>query len=298
VSSDTPAPWSHGFAELPTGVRLHYVHAGAPAAPLVLLLHGFPEFWYGWRHQIGPVAAAGFRVVAPDLRGYNLSSKPPRAGDYRVERLADDVLALARHLGYERVHLVGHDWGGVIAWWAAMRDEPRVERFVILNAPHPVAYLRELRRPRQLLRSWYVFAFQLPWLPEAVVRAMSFRALRRLFRREPARAGAFTEADIDRYVEAFSQPGALTAAINYYRAAARRTPKGMLRKARRIATPTLLIWGERDRYMVPEMAGASELWASDLRVERFPDATHWVQHDEPERVSARIIEFLAGHRAG
>ena len=291
MASD-PSDWRHAFAEV-NGVRLHYVEAGdGPGRPLVVLLHGFPEFWYGWRNQIGPLAAAGFHVAAPDLRGYNLSSKPPAVCDYRVETLAADVLALARHLGQERFRLVGHDWGGVIAWWAAIASERSLEKLVVLNAPHPAAYLRELRRPRQLLRSWYVFAFQIPRLPERAIRARDFRSLRTLFRTEPARPGAFTEANIDRYVEAFRQPGALTAAVNYYRAAARRSPAAAASEARPIDTPTLLIWGERDKYMVPEMAAASERWARNVRVERFPDATHWVQHDEPGRVNELITTFL------
>jgi pimeloyl-ACP methyl ester carboxylesterase len=290
-----PPDWSHAYADA-NGVRLHYVEAGGAAAaagrPLAILLHGFPEFWYGWRNQLGPLAAAGFRVVAPDMRGYNLSSKPPRVADYRVETLAGDVLALARHLGHARFHLVGHDWGGVVAWQVAMQSEPSVDRLVILNAPHPAAYLRELRRPRQLLRSWYVFAFQLPRLPEAAIRARDFAALRKLFRHEPARPGAFGDDDVERYVEAFRRPGALTAAVNYYRAAARRSPAGVLRSARPVDAPTLVVWGERDKYMVPEMAGGTERWARDVRVERLPAATHWVQHDEPARVNDLIASFL------
>lgn len=288
-----PEGWSHAFADV-NGVRLHYVEAGAGAGrPLVVLLHGFPEFWYAWRNQIGPLAAAGFRVVAPDMRGYNLSSKPPRVRNYRVEFLADDVLALARRLGHDRFHLVGHDWGGVVAWSAAMSPAGgAVERLVILNAPHPVAYLRELRRPRQLLRSWYVFAFQMPRLPEAMIRARDFNALRELFRNGPAKRGAFTDEDIERYVDAFREPGALTAAVNYYRAAARRSPAGVVRQARPIDTPTLVIWGERDKYLVPALAAGLERWAPNSRIERFPNATHWIQHDEPARVNELITEFL------
>jgi pimeloyl-ACP methyl ester carboxylesterase len=261
VKEDTiPSQWSHAFAELPTGVRLHYVHAGDPGRPLVLLLHGFPEFWYGWRQQSGALAAGGFFVVAPDLRGYNLSNKPPHLRDYRLEPLADDVLALATHLGRERFHLVGHDWGGTIAWRAASVSPERVERLVILNAPHPAVYLRELRR---------------------------------LFRYEPARPDEFSEADIERYVEAFSQPGALRSAINYYRAAVRRPAKEMRNVAGKVTSPTLLVWGDRDAYMVPEMASGSEPFvAGPLRVERFPESTHWIQHDEPQRVSELLIEFL------
>src|SRR4051794_731441 len=159
-----PPPWTHRHAEV-NGVRLHYVEAGQRGRPAVVLLHGFPEFWYSWRNQIPALAAAGFHVIAPDMRGYNTSGKPPRVRDYRVETLVDDVVSLARQVG-GRVHLVGHDWGGVVAWLTAMWRPDVVDRLAVLNVPHPVPYLREVRRGFvQLLRSWYVFFFQLPWLP-------------------------------------------------------------------------------------------------------------------------------------
>jgi pimeloyl-ACP methyl ester carboxylesterase len=166
-----PSTWNGRFASV-NGIRLHYVEAGT--GPLVLLLHGFPEFWGSWRHQIPALADAGFRVLAPDLRGYNLSSKPAGVESYRVAELVGDVVGLIRHAGEERATVVGHDWGGAIAWATAMRRGERIHRLIILNAPHPAAYLRELRRPGQLLRSWYVFFFQLPLLPECLVRARDY----------------------------------------------------------------------------------------------------------------------------
>jgi len=287
------APLQHGYAPGADGVRLHYVAAGAAGAPPVVLLHGFPEFWYSWRHQLPALASAGFRALALDLRGYNLSGKPPRVADYRLERLADDVRLFIRGVAGGRAHVVGHDWGGVIAWQLAMRHPDVVERLAILNAPHPAAYLREVRRPRQLFRSWYAFFFQLPWLPEAVFRFNDFQSLRQTFRTDPARAGAFTDDDIELYVTAFYRRQTLTAAMNYYRAAFR----GMWRFARDsrpVEAPTLLVWGDGDRYLVPENTLGLEKWVPRLRVERLPNASHWVQHDEPDRVNALLIDWFGG----
>src|SRR5215211_551361 len=188
------------------GLRLHCVEVGT--GPLVVLLHGFPEFWYAWRHQIPALAAAGYRVVAPDLPGYNTSDKPPRVHDYQPTVLAQEVADLILALGAGSAAVAGHDWGGVLAWLLAMHHPKRVQRLVVLNAPHPVRFLKGLHSPRQLRRSWYILAFQLPWLPERLVAARDFRALRRALGRQPTRPGAFTAQDIDRYVAAAAQPGA------------------------------------------------------------------------------------------
>jgi pimeloyl-ACP methyl ester carboxylesterase len=255
--------------------------------PDVVLLHGFPEFSYGWRHQLPALAAAGFRTLAPDLRGYGRSPKPPAVRDYRIDCLASDVLDLIRRECGGRAHVVGHDWGGVIAWWLAMHHPQAVDRLVVLNAPHPAAYFRELRRPAQLLRSWYVLFFQLPWLPELAIRFDDFAALRRLFTVE-ARFGA---DEVRRYLDAFADRKSLTGAVSYYRAAFREG-QASLRRVRRIAAPTLLIWGERDRYLVPRLTHGLEQWVPNLRVERLPGATHWVQHDAPAKVNELMIEFL------
>jgi pimeloyl-ACP methyl ester carboxylesterase len=278
-------PWTHHEADV-GGVRLHYVQAGE--GPLVVLLHGFPEFWYGWRRQIPALAAAGFRVVAADMRGYNLSDKPEGVDRYRVELLVEDVAGLVRHLGAERAHVVGHDWGGVVAWYFAMLRPERLDRLVVLNAPHPAAFAREIRKPDQMLRSAYAGFFQLPAVPEAALRAGGFALLERVFRTGPARPGAFTGEDVERYKEALARPGALTAALNYYRAFARREKP----EVRPIAAPTLLVWGEKDPHLVVRLAEGLEEWVPRVRVERLPEASHWVAADEPERVSGLIAGFL------
>jgi pimeloyl-ACP methyl ester carboxylesterase len=279
-----------GYAELGE-VRLHYVEAGE--GPLVVLIHGFPEFWFGWRFQIPTLAAAGFHVVAPDMRGYNLSSRPAGIAAYDTDRLAADVRDLIRERGADRAFLVGHDWGAGAAWATAMNHPEMVERLAILNGPHPRRMLRGLRRPRQLARSWYMFFFQFPWLPERLLSAAGYSALRRAF--DDARPGAFTPQDIARYVEAWSQPGAATAMLNYYRAAFRRVPRRGQERTGPIRAPTLVIWGERDRALGPELAEPDRADVPNLeRVVRLPDASHWVQHDEPERVGQLLIDFFAG----
>ena len=281
--------WRDEFAVI-NGVRLHWVEAGT--GPLVVLLHGFPEFHYSWRHQIPALAGAGFRVAAPDLRGYNLSEKPPGVAPYGIAHLTADIAALIAHLGEPRAVVVGHDWGGAVAWHLAATRPEFVERLAVLNCPHPAALARDLFRPRQLRRSWYVFAFQIPWLPERLFRAGNYALLRRTLRREPTRPGAFTDADIERYVEAAARPGSTTATINYYRAAARRRPRTMLGDHSSIVAPTLLIWGERDAHLGLHFAEGLDRWVPGIRVERIPDASHWVQNDAPERVNELLVEFL------
>jgi epoxide hydrolase 4 len=272
------------------GLRLHYVEAGT--GPLVVLLHGFPEFWYAWRHQLPALADAGYRVVAPDLPGYNTSDKPPRVRDYRPRLLVQEVADLILALGADSATVAGHDWGGVLAWLLAMQHPERVERLVVLNAPHPIRFLKGLRSPRQLRRSWYILAFQLPWLPERLLAARDFRALRRALGRQPNRPGAFTAQDIDRYVAAAAQPGALRAAINYYRAAVRANLVAQVQTLRRVDIPTLIIWGDQDRYLGRALAEPDRGWVPDVRVERIAEASHWVQADAPERVNQPMVDFL------
>lgn len=282
----------HRFAKI-NGVRLHYVETNADSQrPTVLLLHGFPDFWGGWRRQIPALHEAGFRVVAPDLRGYNLSSKPRSVFAYSLDRLSGDVVALIKHLGIERAHIVGHDWGGVIAWWTAQHHPRAVDRLAILNAPHPATYQRELRSWDQMRRSWYALFFQLPWLPEHLIRANDFAALRAVWRFDPQRRGAWSREDLQLSVQAMSQPGALTASLNYYRALLR-SPRQMQRGGQKIPHPTLVLWGERDRYLSSNLLDNLKDWVPNLQTERFPDASHWLQHDAARAVNSHLIEFFS-----
>ena len=279
----------HRYADL-GDVRLHYVEAGE--GPLVVLLHGFPQFWYMWRFQISALAEAGFRVVAADMRGYNLSEKPRGVMSYRVELLARDVERLILACGEESAVVVGHDWGAAVAWATAMMHPGRVKRLGIMNVPHPERFARGLLRPAQLLRSSYMFFFQVPRLPEQVLAARHFASLRYTLRNEMMHPGAFTDEDIERYAEALARPGALTAALNYYRALFRQNPLKARALLRRIETPVMVIWGERDRFLGKELAEPDPTWVPNLRVERLPDASHFVAEDRPDEVNTLLIEFL------
>ena len=282
-----------GYAEI-DDVKLHYVGAGE--GPLVVLLHGFPEFWFGWRMQIAPLAAAGFRVVAPDMRGYNLSSRPTGVAAYDTGRLAADVRGLVKQLGAESALLVGHDWGGSVAWATAMNHPEVVDRLAILNAAHPRRLSQGLHHPGQLRKSWYFFFFDLPDLPESVVRADHWKFFQHFLR--DARP-AYTPEEIARYVEAWSQPGAATGMINYYRSSVRQSQKRAEAQLRPISAPTLVIWGQRDRYLGPELAEPDHDDVPNLdRVERLPDASHWVHHDEAERVNQLLVDFFAPASVG
>ena len=274
-----------GYARV-NDIDIHYVEAGD--GPLVVLLHGFPEFWYGWRQQIAPLVKAGFRVVAPDLRGYNLSSRLEGFTEYTADKPAEDIRGLIHELGAESAMVVGHDWGGSVAWTLAMNHPEVVDRLAILNAAHPRKLNEGLKTPRQLLRSWYFFYFQFPWLPERRARRWHWRFFKRFLR--DARP-AFSAEELDRYVEAWSQPGAAKAMIDYYRAAVR---LGSKQEVRTVTAPTLVIWGQGDRYLGPKLAEPHQEDVPNLdRVERLPNASHWVHHDEAERVNELLVDFLA-----
>lgn len=276
-----------GFVDLP-GLRLHLAEAGPIEGAPTILLHGFPEFWFGWRHQIGPLVAGGLRLLIPDQRGYNLSGKPEAVEAYHLDRLAADVVGLADARGIGRFRLVGHDWGGLVAWWIASFHPDRVERLAILNAPHPgIAGAYMLRHPGQWLRSAYVALFQIPRWPEAWLLADDCAALRETLV-ATGRRGTFREAELDRYTAAWNEPGAMTAMLNWYRALVRlpRHPPPP------IQAPTLVIWGRRDHALQSGLAEASLALCADGRILWFAEATHWVQHEEAKGVNAALLDFL------
>ncbi|TPG72387.1 alpha/beta fold hydrolase [Hymenobacter nivis] len=280
-------PLEHHF--VPTnGLTLHVVQCGPAAGPLVVLLHGFPEFWYAWRQQLGALADAGYRVWAPDQRGYNLSDKPRPVRAYAINELAADVLGLLDAAGRTTAAVVGHDWGAAVAWHLAANFPARIRRTAVLNVPHPRALAGALRRqPRQLLKSWYVFFFQLPWLPETLARLRGAWLARQALRRT-SRPGTFSDADLVEYRAAWTRPGALRSMINWYRAAAR---FGRQAPAGRVVGPLHIIWGRRDAFLNANLAQESLAYCDDGGL-TYLDASHWVQHEEAAQVNQLLIDFL------
>jgi pimeloyl-ACP methyl ester carboxylesterase len=286
----------HGYAQV-GDVRLHYAESGDGARPLVVLLHGFPECWYSWRHQLAALGEQ-FHVVAPDLRGYNLSDKPEEVGDYRLTRLVDDVLGLIRHFGRQEAALVGHDWGAGVAWAVAREHPPSVSRLVALQVP-PFRAWRDNFSLRQLARSWYMLFFQLPRLPEWWIGSNDFARLAKMFY-ATSRRGTFTDSDIAVYKEALSRRSAsgettsLTAAINYYRA----NVFGMMADSGSwtpVRVPTLFVYGERDQFVVPEtVRDVGRYVVAPYSEVRLARAGHWVQQEYPNEVNAALAGFLGG----
>lgn len=260
------------------------------------MLHGFPEFSYGWRKQIPYLASAGYRVWAPDQRGYNISDKPEGIGAYTLDKLAADVVGLIDASGEEKAYLVGHDWGGAVAWWVAAVYPERLAKLVILNVPHGSVMHKNLRKNwAQRRKSWYFFFFQIPWLPEALARLGNWKfAIRALVK--TSRPGTFSESDLEQYRRAWSQPNAYRSMINWYRAIMQKPPKG--RGSKRISVPMLLIWGAQDRFLGREMVQPSIDRCDDGNLVFIEEASHWVQHEEAERVNKLIDTFLGEGERG
>ena len=269
------------------GIRLHVVTAGDLTGEPIILLHGFPEFWYGWQHQIDHLADKGFHVIIPDQRGYNLSDKPKGVSAYHINELVNDILGLIEAFDYQQVYLAGHDWGTVVAWWLVTHHPKKLKRLAILNVPYPTV----LRQGgiRQLLKSWYIFLFQIPWLPEQLARLNNWHDGRIL--RNSGHPDTFSDEDILRYKAAWSQEGAITAMINWYRANGRSflssntLPKGTIK------VPTLMLWGERDVALRKELAPISIELCENGELVFFPNATHWLQHDEAA-VNQHLCNFF------
>ena len=273
------------------GMKLHAVAAGPVEGPVVVLLHGFPEFWKGWARQIGPLAMAGYRVIVPDQRGYNLSDKPAKVADYRMELLAHDVLGILDHLGIQQACVAGHDFGATVTWQLLAVYPERIKAAAILNVPHPLVMQRRLTSSfTQLRRSWYMFFFQLPILPERWLRSGDFSAAVRML--ETANPGTFSPEDLHDYKRAWSAPGTLRSMIQWYRAAfrfglPRETPTGW-----RALAPVLILWGEADAFLGPEMAQESLRFCKNGKCLMFQGVSHWIQHEVPQRVAEELIRHF------
>ncbi len=261
----------------------------------VILLHGFPEFHFGWRKQVPALVEAGFRVIVPDQRGYNLSDKPKGISAYDVDILAKDIVGLFDHFGIQKARLVGHDWGAVVAWTVAINHPERLEKLAILNVPHPdVMTDFVLNNSAQRKKSWYVFFFQIPWFVEWTLGRNNYHNLARMLVGS-GRKLTFTEQDVTEYKKAWSQKGALTGMINWYRAAMRRGLRYAFSKkspARRVHVPTMMLWGKRDVALSSEMAQPSIDLCDDGELTFFEKSTHWVQHDASEEVNQKLIGFM------
>lgn len=280
--------------DVPTnGLRLHVVQCGPLNGPLVVLLHGFPEYWETWHRQLPALAAAGYRVWVPDHRGYNLSDKPRGIRKYTISVLADDVLGLLEAAGRRQAHIISHDWGAIVTWYLAAQYPGRLASTTIINVPHPAAEARNLWRvPTQLLHSWYIAFFQLPWLPEQLFRRRNWRFGRKLLART-AHPGTFSPEEVACYVAAWAQPGAITAMINWYRG---------LRYAGRLHWPCIkgplqVIWGKKDVFLKARLAELSMQQCANGQLHFFPDATHWVHLEEPEAVNELLLKFMAASPA-
>lgn len=275
------------------GIKLHVVEAGNANGEAIIFLHGFPDFWYGWQQQLQFFAAKGYRVIAPDQRGYNLSDKPRGVKNYHLDILASDIIALMDNLQIDKTYLVGHDWGAGVAWWLATHYPQRIKKLIICNMPHLVVmrnYL--LSNIRQMCRSWYILAFQIPFVPERIIR-YAFNLKKAL--RDGATNKAFSEEDLVQYKEAWSQKYAFTTMINWYRASVRYQFSTIAKKETRtklVEVPTLIVWGKKDAYLSQEMVEPSAKMCQECEIYYIDEATHWIHREYPKEVNARIEEFL------
>ncbi|MEM7555717.1 MAG: alpha/beta hydrolase [Cyanobacteria bacterium P01_A01_bin.84] len=270
------------------GINLHYVTQGNGC--LMLMLHGFPEFWYSWRYQIAEFSPE-FKVVALDLRGYNDSDKPQQKSAYVMQEFIEDIKGVITALGYKKCILVAHDWGALIAWNFAYKYPEIIEKLIILNVPHPEKMSQGLLTIKQLIKSWYILFFQLPFLPERYIKNKNYKFIEKAFIGMAIDKSTFTSADIQAYKNAISKPGALTATINYYRNVFTRSQNK--RKYSELEIPTLMIWGEEDKALGKELTYGTQAYVKDFQIKYIPNCSHWVQQEKPELVNQYIREFLA-----
>ena len=280
----------HNFVQA-NGLRIHYVERGS--GPLVLLLHGFPEMWWSWRYQIGPIAAAGFRVVAPDLRGYNETDK---IGPYDIDTLVADVHGLIKALGETRARVIGHDWGGAIAWHLAATRPETCERVAILNCPHPLQFRRALfSQWSQVKRSWYIFFFQLPWLPERLLARRDAELIRRMYLAHAKDRSRFGPDQIRPFQDAIQKPAAAKSMLGWYRALLMTAlyHRARFKKYPIIQIPTLLIWAKGDRALdYEQLVPGTDRWAPQLELKTLDRCGHFVQSEQPEKVNQWLLDFL------
>jgi pimeloyl-ACP methyl ester carboxylesterase len=295
IESEKPTPdqlnekdkndWSHDYITA-NGINFHYVTQGS--GPLLLLIHGFPESWYSWREQI-PLLAEEFKVVAIDMRGYNLTDKPQKIEDYKVEKLVEDIKALIYAFDEEKATVIAHDWGAAVAWVFAMQEPEMLEKLVIMNCPHPAGMFKALKTSKQLLKSWYMLYFQLPVIPEYLMSIGDYKPFAETLAKTSEKPElAFNEEDREHFRESISMPGANTAMINYYRALRYVSDTDF----KKVKAPTLLIWGEKDKFLLKNTIDGIENFVPDITIKLFPDASHWVHRDEPEAVNKALKEFL------
>ncbi len=280
------AAWKHDYI-VANGIKLHYVTQGE--GPLMLMLHGFPEFWYSWRYQI-PEFAKNFRVVAVDLRGYNNSEKLPNQSAYVMDEFVKDVAGIINGLGYEKCVLVGHDWGGAIAWNFAYAHPEMLEKLIVMNLPHPAKFAEGFRTPQQMLRSSYIFFFQIPGIPELVLQMGDYQAIENAFTSMAFNKSNITQTDLQAYKEAAAKPGAITAMLSYYRNVFQ---QNIFKQDWPILeVPTLMIWGENDTALGKELSYGTEAYVRDFQIKYIPNCSHWVQQDRPDLVNQYMAEFL------
>jgi epoxide hydrolase 4 len=276
------------------GIALNVVLAGPASGKPLIFLHGFPEFWFAWRLQIDHFVSSGYRVIIPDQRGYNLSDKPAGIANYSIDLLARDVVGILDTVADSSAFVVGHDWGAAVTWYLAARYPERVSRTAMLSVPHPRIFIKNLIiNPAQLRKSWYLLFFQVPWLPEFILRRRDWALLVRALR-NTSPPGVFSDPDLEQYKKSWAKKGALTAMLNWYRAALLRPSQFALDPdASRVKVPALLIWGKNDQFVGQAMARESLQYCDDGHLEMFETATHWVQHEEPVQVNTLLSQFFA-----